>query len=45
MNLHLSTNPWNIKTIEDAFSGADVLISASTPGPKCNKERMDKKNE
>jgi len=41
--LALKTNPWNIKTIEDAFSGADVLISASTPGPNVIKKEWIKR--
>jgi malate dehydrogenase (oxaloacetate-decarboxylating) len=28
-----STNPKRIQTLEEAFRGADVLVSASTPGP------------
>jgi len=31
--LCLTTNPENIKTMEEAMNGADVLISLSTPGP------------
>ncbi|NVN94353.1 MAG: NADP-dependent malic enzyme [Bacteroidetes bacterium] len=31
--LCLTTNPSNVKTMEEAMKGADVLISLSTPGP------------
>ena len=31
--LAVKTNKWEVKTIEEAFKGADVVIAASRPGP------------
>ena len=31
--LAIKTNKWEVKEIEDAFKGADVVVAASKPGP------------
>lgn len=36
--LAVKTNGYEVKEIKDAFSGADVVISASTPGPNVIKK-------
>ncbi|AOL16660.1 malate dehydrogenase [Sulfolobus sp. A20] len=36
--LAIKTNKWEAKEIKDAFKGADIVVSASTPGPNVIKK-------
>ncbi len=36
--LAIKTNKWEVKEIKDAFKGADIVVSASTPGPNVIKK-------
>jgi malate dehydrogenase (oxaloacetate-decarboxylating) len=36
--LAVKTNKWNVRTIDEAFNNADILIAASKPGPNTVKK-------